>query len=139
MRAVDLGAIDRRSAADPMLADAIPEAPLRAFILQNLVIENGAARWRINIEAIDRAMGDLTGWPAAFDPTALSARRFAGPTLFYRGGASDYVADAANTRARLLFPEMRLETMPGAGHWLHAENPAAFLETVAGWLAAQGL
>ncbi len=64
MRAVDLGRVRRRSDADPMLADAVPEPSLRAFLLQNLLVEDGTARWRLNLEAIEREMPRLTGWPA---------------------------------------------------------------------------
>ncbi len=54
MRAVDLGRVRRRSDADPMLADAVPDPSLRAFLLQNLLVEDGAARWRLNLAAIER-------------------------------------------------------------------------------------
>ena len=135
MRRVDLSHVSRRSEVDPMLAEAIPEPALRAFILQNLTIDGGAARWRINIDAIDQAMATLTGWPSTFDPTALTARRYDGPTLFHHGGASDYVDTNAHGRIRLLFPEAAVETMVGAGHWLHAERPQEFFATVDGWLA----
>jgi pimeloyl-ACP methyl ester carboxylesterase len=29
-----------------------------------------------------------------------------------------------------LFPQARLETIPQARHWVHVENPEAFLQTV---------
>lgn len=134
MRAIDLSAITRRSQADPLLAEAIPEPPLRAFILQNLSIENGAARWRINIDAIDAEMPRLTGWPDALSPSA--GARYDGPALFYHGGASDYVPDSAHGPIDALFPHNTRQAMPGAGHWLHAENPNGFFETVEAWLAA---
>ncbi|MBX2855622.1 MAG: alpha/beta fold hydrolase [Rhodobacteraceae bacterium] len=134
MRGMDLSAVSRRSQADPMLAAAIPEPPLRAFILQNLMIEDGRARWRLNLDAIAAAMSDLTGWPSSLEPRALSARRYDGPALFYHGGASEYVTEAAQGRIRLLFPAAEIEAMPGAGHWLHAERPDAFFETVSAWL-----
>ena len=139
MRAMDLSAVTRRSQADPLLAEAIPEPPLRAFILQNLIIEDGRARWRLNLEAIAAAMPDLTGWPSSLEPNALTARRYDGPALFYHGGASEYVTAAAQARIRLLFPAAEVEAMPGAGHWLHAERPDLFFETVSAWLRRAGV
>ena len=139
MRGMDLSQVTRRSQADPLLAEAVPEPPLRAFILQNLVIEDGRARWRLNLDAISAAMSELTGWPSSLEPNALTARRYDGPALFYHGGASDYVTEAAQGRIRLLFPAAQIEAMPGAGHWLHAERPDAFYETVSGWLRTQNL
>lgn len=130
MRSVDLGAVSRRSDADPMLASAIPEAPLRAFILQNLVVENGGARWRLNLEALAVAMPDLLDWPAS-----LADKRYEGPALFIRGGASDYAPAGADEAIRAAFPRAEIAVVEGAGHWLHAERPAEFFETVSGWLS----
>lgn len=129
MRGVDLSRVARRSDADAMLADAIPEAPLRAFILQNLVVENGRARWRLNLDAIGAEMPNLLTWP-----DALAGRRYDGPTLFYRGGASDYAPDTARSAIEATFPKVEIATMEGAGHWLHAERPAEFYELTSGWI-----
>ncbi|MGF1502468.1 MAG: alpha/beta fold hydrolase [Paracoccaceae bacterium] len=124
MRAVPLEQIGRRGEADPHLADAVPDAGLRAFLLQNLVIEDGRARWRINLDGLAAGMPELLGWPPDW-PT-----RYEGPALFLRGGASDYVPPGAEIPIRALFPRARLETIEGAGHWLHAEEPKAFTAAV---------
>lgn len=129
MQAVDLAQISRRSDADPLLADAIPEAPLRAFILQNLVVTGGVARWRLNVDALDSGMDDLIGWPSGLD-----ANRYTGPVLFLRGGMSDYVTSEGEEAAQRLFPMADFHAIPGTGHWLHAEAPDAFHDVVAGWL-----
>lgn len=129
MRAVDLSRVTRRSDADPMLATAIPQAPLRAFILQNLIIEDGRARWRPNLDALAAAMDEILSFPAD-TPHA----RWRGPALFLRGGASDYVADAHGPALRARFPAARVETIEGAGHWLHADRPEPFLRAVEAFL-----
>jgi pimeloyl-ACP methyl ester carboxylesterase len=131
MRAVDLSRVARRSDADPMLAAAIPQAPLRAFILQNLVIEEGRARWRPNLDALAASMDELLSFPAD-----LPRARWDGPALFLRGGASDYVAEAHAPAVRARFPAARIETLDGAGHWLHADRPEAFVNAVEAFLTA---
>jgi esterase len=35
---------------------------------------------------------------------------------------------------RALFPSARFATLRGAGHWLHADAPEAFVQTVGGFL-----
>jgi pimeloyl-ACP methyl ester carboxylesterase len=132
MRAVDLARVRRRSDADPMLADAVPDPTLRAFLLQNLLVEDGAARWRLNLAAIEHEMPKLTGWPADWPRD-----RFEGPTHFLHGGASDYVPDAGRAKIAGLFPAAEVEAIDGAGHWLHAEKPAEFAAAVERWLARQ--
>jgi len=131
MRAVPLGRLSRRQEADAWLADAVPEAPLRQFLLQNLVSSEEGLAWRINLEAIAERMADLTGWPDP-RPGAL----WVGPALFLRGGKSDYVQDRHLTTTRALFLDATVETVAGAGHWVHAEQPDAVYEAVERFLAA---
>lgn len=122
--ALDLSSITRRSEADAALEAAVPDPQLRAFLLQNLTVdEHGQARWRPNLELLHRAMPELTGFPA-LPPQA----RYEGPALFVRGGESDYVRDEHYPVIARLFPAARVETIPGAGHWLHAERPAELLQ-----------
>ena len=117
MRGVDLSAVERRSQADARLAEAVPDRGVRAFLLQSLDVAEG--RWRLNLDALDAAMDDLVGWS---EPEG----RYDGPTLFLRGGASEYVSEEDEPAIRRLFPEARVETVPKAGHWLHAERPDEF-------------
>ncbi len=129
MKAVDLARVSRRSDAERMLAEAVPEAPLRAFILQNLVVEGGEARWRINLDALERNMEALLDFPKN-----LAEAAYEGPAYFLRGEKSPYVPPETHPRIRALFPEAEIEALEGAGHWLHAEKPDAFVERVEGWL-----
>jgi pimeloyl-ACP methyl ester carboxylesterase len=132
MRGVDLRSVRRRSDADPLLADGVPDPALRAFLLQNLLVEEGTARWRLNLPAIEREMPTLTGWPETWPQP-----RYDGPTLFLHGGASDYLPAELRPRIAELFPAAEVQTIEGAGHWLHAEKPAEFADAVAGWLSRQ--
>ena len=130
MRAMDLSGVERRSHADPLLADAIPDAMMRAFILQNLVFEQKSASWRLNLKALDEGMPDLIGWD-----TTLDANPYRGPAFFLHGGSSEYMTPLLEPRVREVFPKAEIDQIPGAGHWLHAEKPAEFLTRVEGWLA----
>ena len=128
MAALDLAAVTRRAEADAALKAGIPNAAMRAFVVQNLVVEDGRARWRPNIAALAAGMEALVGWPRGpWTP-------FAGPTLFLRGGASEYVTPAMHGAIRALFPAARIEALEGAGHWLHAEQPEPFLAGVEAFL-----
>lgn len=130
MQDIDLDRISRRSDADPMLAETVPDRMLRSFLLQNLLIEDGRASWRINLDALAEGMERLTGWPEDWPEP-----RFERPALFLHGGASPYVPADSHDRIRELFPEAKFEAIEGAGHFLHAEKPAEFEAAVDGWLA----
>lgn len=135
MRALDLGGIERRAAADARLAPAVGDAAERSFLLQNLVFPDaaggGSARWRLNLEAIERAMPGLAGFPA-LPPGAA----YPGPVLFVGGGRSDYLRRGHEPEIRRLFPNARMACIADAGHWLHAEQPQAFLDIIEPFLNA---
>lgn len=130
MRGVDLAAVERRSDADAQLRERVEDPAVRAFLLQSL--DAPERRWRLNLDALDAEMDRLVGWP---DPGG----RYDGPALFLRGEASDYVSDADEPEIRRLFPRARIETIPGAGHWLHAEAPRPFEAALRAFLSGSGL
>jgi esterase len=130
MRNIDLGAVVRRTDADAPLAASVPDAAERAFLLQNLLFEEGRARWRLNLAAIERAMPELAGFPPM--PAAAEYR---GPALFVAGGRSDYLQAGDAAEIGRLFPQARIARIAGAGHWPHAEQPQAFLDLVEPFLA----
>ena len=129
LRALPVDALATRGAADSSLAPVIPDIGLRQFLLQNLVSEGARLRWRIDLESIDEALPDLTDFP----PTRPDAV-YEGPTLFLRGERSEYLMDRHRPRIRTLFPAAAIATIAGAGHWLHAEQPAAVVRRIERYL-----
>lgn len=127
MRRIDLSACKRRSDADRLLADEVPEPELRAFFLQSLAFGADGAAWKLNLPVLAEQMPVIMGFPQL-------GLRFDGPTLFLAGGASDYL-DAANwAKAQEMFPKAVRAILPGVGHWLHAEAPGPFVEAVEAFL-----
>lgn len=121
---LDLDGLKGRAEAERRLAPAVPDRDTRLFLLQNLVREDGRFRWRINLTAIARDLAGLAGF--APPPRA----RYEGPALFVTGARSGYVRPEHREAIRHLFPHAHLVTLREAGHWLHAEQPEAFLRTV---------
>lgn len=129
MRGVDLGRVTRRSDLDAALAEAVPEASLRAFFGQSLTVGPEGAEWKLNLDALGDQMEEIMAFPDL-------PGRFDGPTLFLTGGTSDYVRDEHWQGIVSRFPEATRVTLPGVGHWLHAEAPREFVAAVEGFLAA---
>ena len=129
MRELDLAGIKRRSEAEARLAAAIPDPAERAFLVQNLVFEDGRARWRLNLAAIEQAMRGL-GEFLDLPPTAYD-----GAALFIAGGQSDYLLPEYEPAIHRRFPSAEIVRIDDAGHWLHAERPEAFLAIVEGFLS----
>src|SRR5438105_7073158 len=129
MRELDLADLRRRSEAEARLAAAIPDPAEHAFLAQNLVFEDGRARWRLNLVAIEQAMRGLGEFPD-LPPTAYD-----GAALFIAGGQSDYLLPEYEPAIRRRFPRAEIVRIDDAGHWLHAEQPEAFLAIVEGFLS----
>ncbi|PWC33886.1 alpha/beta fold hydrolase [Azospirillum sp. TSO35-2] len=127
MKAARLDGCTRRPEVEAQLVEAVPEAPLRSFLMQNLVMENGVFSWRINLDAIGAGMAGLIGFPDFGDA------RYEGPTLFIGGGASDYIQPQHHAAIRHHFPKADIRMIEGAGHWLHAERPDEFAALIEGF------
>ncbi|XP_037075207.1 protein ABHD11-like isoform X2 [Pollicipes pollicipes] len=119
-----------RKEADGQLERAIPDKYLRQFLLTNLVEEAGVVRWRVNLPVLQRSLPRLAAFPRP--PTAT----YEGPTLFVGGQNSNYIEPSAQDEIRALFPAARFIWIPDAGHWVHSEQPARFLEAVCPFLAS---
>ncbi len=121
MQALPLNPGLTRAQAAAFLTAAVPDEAVRGFLLQSL-IPGEAPGWRIGLADIAGGMAEIEGWPD-FPPGAV----FTGPTLFINGSRSDYVTPAHRDVARHYFPAARFVTLKDAGHWLHADKPAEFL------------
>lgn len=129
MQAIPLRVGLTRRDADAALAAAIPEPGIRAFLLQNLRLHEDPPGWRLGLAELAAAMPVIEGFPDF-------ATSYAGPVLVLNGGRSRYVRFEHHDRFRALFPAARFETISEAGHWLHAEQPAAFLAAIEPFLSA---
>ena len=125
LRSLPLAGLASRKEADAALAPAIPDPMLRSFLLANLSRDDDRFVWRINLDGLANSLPALHGFPQ-FPPEA----RYDGPTLFIAGERSDYVGDADVATIRKRFPNARIETLPGAGHWVHADAPDAAVRLV---------
>lgn len=130
MRGLNLDGVTTRGDADRRLATTTEDAALRAFLLQSLDLKASPPRWRLNLDALEAEMPKILGWPDL--PGA-----FGGPTLFLTGADSAYVGAQHRPAIRAAFPAARFARIPGAGHWLHAEKPHEFTETVRVFLDAE--
>ncbi|HYP45070.1 MAG TPA: alpha/beta fold hydrolase [Propionibacteriaceae bacterium] len=122
MRALPLDTLADRTTADRLLQNDIPDPVVRSFLLQNLRREDTGWRWQQNLSVLGDHLDDLASWPE------LDVDPYPGPTLWVAGGESTYVAPAHAPAMRAQFPKVQLVTIKRAGHWVHAEQPAVFVD-----------
>ena len=118
MEAMDLCGLSLRSAADRRLSAHIPDPGIRAFLLQSLDLKSTPPRWKMNLAELRANMDLISGFPENLIPGA-----FQGPTVFLAGGESDYCDRAGIAEIDRRFPQAKVESIDGVGHWLHAEAP----------------
>jgi esterase len=126
MAAIPLTPSLTRPEADAALAQAVPRADIRAFLLQNLRF-GAQPHWRIGLQEINAEIPGLEGWidiPGTYP----------GPALFVTGANSDYVLPEHRPIIRVQFPSARFVAIKNAGHWVHADNPSGFLSVLEAFL-----
>ena len=118
LHAVNLESISNRQEADAALAQHIHNVGTRQFLLKNLYRkDDNSFAWRINLDVLSAQL------PAIGEAT-VSVVPFLKPTLFIRGGNSDYITtDDKLHGIPALFPNSEVATVVDAGHWVHAEKP----------------
>ena len=120
----------RKSTSELMANLGINQAT-RDFVLLNLY-KNSSNEfdWRINLDSLQRNLHDVFNFPQE----NLKNAQFHGDTLFIGGGESDYIQKQDLGRIRENFPNAHFEFIEGAGHLVHVEKPAKFIEVVTKFL-----
>ncbi len=127
LMAVNLAQFSQRNEVDKALATTIPEQAVRNFLLMNLTLQDGKLAWRINLNHL------FCNYPSllqAITPTTAIVQ----PTLFISGGDSDYIGAEDRQHIRQWFTHVQLLRIANAGHWVHADKPEAFCQTVESFL-----
>lgn len=129
LTAMKNGDLSSRGKGDKTLAEYVPDAGVRNFLMKSLYWrEKGILDLRFNLEAIKSNIVDIG--------SAVHDQVFEGETLFINGNNSDYVLEEDLLEIQQYFPNMKLHTIENAGHWLHAEQPKEFVEKTISFLNA---
>lgn len=128
LNAVDFSKKPSRNEVEAILTQYIPDFGTRQFLMKSLYWqEPGQLAFRFNLAVFNTTMDEIG---KALPSTAV----FEKPTLFIRGGNSNYILDTDFENIKHHFPNSRIETIPNVGHWLHAENPKVFYEITSSFL-----
>lgn len=113
--------IQNREEADQFLKQYIPEESVRLFLLKGLKRNNGGGfRWKFNLDVINKLYVDILKELDISDPVDI-------PTFFLSGQRSEYLLPEDHQAIEELFTKVRFQAIPNAGHWVHAEQPEAFI------------
>jgi pimeloyl-ACP methyl ester carboxylesterase len=93
--------------------------------MRNLVAHNDHFDWRLNLPGISLAMPQLCAFPTSLFGPAL--RRTRGRD---RGDELGIRRASGRDSFQPMFSQAEVEFIDDAGHWVHADQPAAFVGSV---------
>ena len=122
LNAVDFTKKPSRSEVEEILKNYISDFGTRQFLMKSLFwIETGQLAFRFNLPVFNEKIEEIG---KALPDDAV----FNKPTLFIRGGNSNYILGEDFDAIKKHFPMAVFTTIPKVGHWLHAENPKMFYD-----------
>ena len=130
MMGLDLSKMKSREEIDHALGPQIGSGRVRGFLLKNVRRDpDGSFAWRINLQALYDNIDKIF---EGMDREAIASRGgITGfPVLFISGGNSDYIRVQDYQLLRDIFPTAEVVTIPGTGHWVHAEQPALLVKNI---------
>ena len=128
LSSLDFEALKSRTEADKVLSHYVSDFGTRQFLLKNLYwVEKGKLGLRMNLEVLKNNVEEV-------GEALPISNTFSGDTLFLRGDKSEYIALNDAALIKMQFPNSTIETIANAGHWLHAENPDDFFDSVTRFL-----
>jgi esterase len=127
LTAIPLTTLSSRNEADKILSEFVPELDVRQFLLKNLSRNSeGKFEWKLNVSAIENhieEIGEGVQYEGIFEKS----------TLFIKGARSNYFKQGDDELILKLFPSAKIETLD-TGHWVQAEKPQEFVQTVLNFL-----
>lgn len=120
---------DRQEIYD-FLKDRLKNEGVVQFLLKNLQRKKeGGYEWKMNIALLEQS------YPHILEKVNSSHPLFEGPGLFIKGEYSSYIQDEDLAAIQTEFPNSAVETIDGAGHWVHADQPELFTQKVIQFLS----
>lgn len=128
LTSLDINAFRYRKDIDEALTLKIPDASVRQFLMKNLARDGSSGfRWKMNLEVIEKNYNRI-------NEELPRVKQFNKPTLFIRGGNSNYIQMDDLQFIGQLFPKAELVTIKDAGHWVHVDAPEEFSSNVLDFL-----
>lgn len=129
LKAVNFDEITSRKEAEAVMLNYLEDFGTRQFLLKNIYWrESDRMDWRFNLNVISREIERIGIEAPAFTSGT--------PALVLRGEKSDYIQENDVLDFNKRFSNLEIETIAGAGHWLHAEKPKEFSEAVLRFIKA---
>ncbi|KGQ69832.1 acyl-CoA esterase [Chelonobacter oris] len=109
-----------RQQAKPILSRYIQSEGIQQFMLKSFSAQHEQA-FLFNLTALYHCYPELMAW----QPVACDV-----PTLFIKGGKSDYILPQYRDTILAQFPNATSFTIAQGSHWIHADHPNAVINAI---------
>lgn len=124
MNNVPLHQTQSRKAIEDFVCQTIKSKAVVQFILKNLSRNtDNTFHWKCNLDSITKNYHLLMAFPEI-------NTKFHKSTYFIKGELSDYISENDVELCKQIFSLAKFITIKNATHWVHADNPKDFLNTV---------
>ena len=111
-----------RSDLDLELSQFVLNVPTRQLLMKNIRrLDNGDFFWKCNHQAI------INAYTCIMDISHLN-KQISTPTLFVKGGDSEYIKDSDLAQIDSLFFTSNVVSIDNVGHWVQAQAPEKFMQ-----------
>ncbi len=131
LHAVDFDFVKTRKEAEALMNEHIKDFGTKQFLLKNIYwkdSQNNEMAWRFNLQVISDNYDNVRVPVPYFESHT--------DTLVIKGEKSNYIGEKDEEDFKKRFSTIRFVTIEGAGHWVHAEKPKEFFDSVLSFIKA---
>lgn len=127
LMALNLNSARTREEIDQELSGSIRSSSIRQFLLKNVTrSDQGKFIWKLNLEAIRNNLEDIFREVEILPSNPIDSFK----VFFIKGELSNYMDDNDVQIISKYYNNFDIKTIPGTGHWLHAEKPDLFVKLI---------
>lgn len=116
---------ETRQQAKEVISQQIPEEGVWQFMLKSFDPQ-APEYFKFNLSSLERNYPKVMGWEK------VSVQQ---PTLFIKGGNSDYMLREYTQETVEQFPNSKVHVISNASHWVHAEKSDSVIQAIAEFIS----
>ncbi len=120
--------IKQRKQAEQWLSSVVSNPVERSFLLKNLKRNATGFYWQCHLSEIAKNYLKISSFHLG------KQQRYTAPTLFIKGGQSDYIQAQDYALIQQCFPNSKIQCLEQAGHLPHVEDTQGFYHLLAEFL-----
>ena len=124
LSSISIKEFSSRVQIDELLSSEIKDFSVRQFLMKNLYRDTKKEfNWRFNIMVLKEKLENISG-------VDFLDKKINIPTLFLSGERSNYINEDDKQLISNYFDNYQIYTIANSGHWIHAEQPELFYNSV---------